>query len=376
VQIRNGPQSELGTVELSQKAGWAAVWFLTSASAGLFVLAIIAPKVSRLGHYTLPEMIRNFYGRRAERTAAFMIPFAWLGIIAVQIIAGAKVLSGLGIMSYSGSAWLCGVVFTLYTLLGGQKSILKSDFVQALIILAGVVVLFVLRRKACAGDNFPQLSPSTLFNEDFSAMDLFFLLVTYSVTFVVGPDIYSRIFCARDGKVARKSVILTALLIIPVAYMLTFLGITAGHDIPPANENGFILPGTSFLPPWALGLLVAALLSAVMSSADTTLLTSSLILAELVTGNLDKKRVFQYHPGDYSRDGMSLHPDRPESHLHPECLSHLPLLLFRSIHHSGHRRNRRLEGEPSPGICCNNPRRHNNAGRKNRHGKFSVAEAP
>lgn len=74
------------------------------------------------------------------------------------------------------------------------KSILKSDFVQALIILAGVVVLFVLRRKACAGDNFPQLSPSTLFNEDFSAMDLFFLLVTYSVTFVVGPDIYSRIF--------------------------------------------------------------------------------------------------------------------------------------------------------------------------------------
>jgi SSS family solute:Na+ symporter len=155
-----------------------------------------------------------------------------------------------------------------------------------------VVVLFVLRRKACAGDNFPQLSPSTLFNEDFSAMDLFFLLVTYSVTFVVGPDIYSRIFCARDGKVARKSVILTALLIIPVAYMLTFLGITAGNDIPPANENGFILPGTSFLPPWALGLLVAALLSAVMSSADTTLLTSSLILAELVTGNLDKKESF------------------------------------------------------------------------------------
>ena len=42
-----GGSAILGTVELSQKAGWAAVWFLTSASAGLFVLAIIAPKVSR-----------------------------------------------------------------------------------------------------------------------------------------------------------------------------------------------------------------------------------------------------------------------------------------------------------------------------------------
>ncbi len=284
-----GGSAILGTIELSQKAGWAAWWFLSSAAAGLFVLAFIVPKVSRLGHYTLPEMIRLFYGQRAERTATLMIPFAWLGIIAVQIIAGAKVISSLGILNYTEGTILIGTVFIVYTLLGGQKSILKTDFVQALIILTGFITLFILKLKNTDLSTVPPLTPGALFNDSFTPTDLFFLLVTYSVTFVVGPDIYSRIFCARDEKVARTSVILTALLVIPVAFILTFLGVTASPEAGGATGNGFILPGTSFLPPWALGLLAASLLSAVMSSADTTLLTSSMILSELISGNLEKK---------------------------------------------------------------------------------------
>ncbi len=283
-----GGSAILGTIELSQKAGWAAFWFLFSAALGLFVLALIAGKVSRLGHYTLPEMIKLFYGEKAERTASLMIPLAWLGIIAAQMIAGAKILTGLGLMSYTPGALLCGTAFILYTLLGGQKSILKTDFIQALIILAGIFTMVILRLRHMENLEMPPLRPAALFNENFTFADLFFLLITYSVTFVVGPDIYTRIFCARDERVARRSVLLTALLVVPVALALTFLGITAAASA--GVETGkFILPGSSFLPPWALGLLAAALLSAVMSSADTTLLTSSVILTELTIGDLDKK---------------------------------------------------------------------------------------
>lgn len=280
-----GGSAILGTIELSQKAGWAAFWLLSSAAAGLFVLAFIAPKVSRLGHYTLPEMIRLFYGVKAERTATFMIPLAWLGIVAVQVIAGAKVLTSLQLTDYPQGVLLCGCLFVFYTLIGGQKSILKTDFVQALIILGGLATMFVLRLNSSAPLSLPPLQADTLFNAHFTHVDLFFLLMTYSVTFIVGPDIYTRIFCARSEKVARISVLITAFLVIPVAALLTFLGVAAAGET--TATGGFILPGTSFLPPWALGLLAAALLSAVMSSADTTLLTSSVILTELTNGNLD-----------------------------------------------------------------------------------------
>lgn len=284
-----GGSAILGTIELSREAGWAAICFLGSASAGLFVLGLIAPKVSRLGHYTLPEMLGLFYGTKAERTASLMIPVAWLGIISVQIIAGAKTLDFLNIVSYSQGTLLCGSVFILYTILGGQKSILRTDFVQALLILGGLIILMLLSyRNNPAGLLLPP-GTETFFNEKFSIADLFFLLISYSVTFVVGPDIYSRIFCAKNEKTARRSAFLVAALIIPVAFILTYLGLTAsGVSSPPVNDR-FFLPGISFLSPWTIGIISLVMLSAIMSSADTTLLNTSIILSELITGNLDKK---------------------------------------------------------------------------------------
>jgi solute:Na+ symporter, SSS family len=294
-----GGSAILGTVELSQKAGWAAVWFLTSAALGLFILSLISRKVSILGHYTLPELLLKFYGKPAEKAASLLIPLAWTGIVAAQIIAGAKILSSLGLFSYSGGALVCGLVFIFYTLAGGQLSILKTDFAQALIIIAGIIAMVVLRLMNMEpGESFTGLPSGNmdkslpvvqgLFNANFKPVDLLFLLLTYSVTFVVGPDIYSRIFCAKNDKVARNSVVIVAFLVVPVAIALTWLGIMAVTH--PEAGGGFILPGTSFLPPWALGLIAAALLSAVMSSADTTLLTSSMILAEFFSGNLDKPK--------------------------------------------------------------------------------------
>ena len=108
-----GGSAILGTIELSQKAGWAAIWFPGSAVTGLVILAFIARKVSRLGHYTLPEMIGLFYGSKAEKTASMIIPAAWLGVIAVQIIAGAKTLASLNLMSYQTGAVVCSSVIRL-----------------------------------------------------------------------------------------------------------------------------------------------------------------------------------------------------------------------------------------------------------------------
>lgn len=282
-----GGSAILGTVELSHRAGWAAVWFLGSASAGLFVLALIAPRVSRYGHYTLPEMIGRFYGTRAERTATILIPAAWLGVIAVQVIAGARIISALGLTDYRQGAILCGLVFILYTLLGGQKSVLKTDLIQAIIILAGITLLFILNLFSDRETETIPVSVKGILNENFSLADLIILLITYSVTFTVGPDIYSRIFCARDEKTARISVILVAALILPVAFMLTSLGMTSSGASD--ATAGVPFSGITWISPWITGLMAIILLSAIMSSADTTLLSASTILTQLVIRNLDGK---------------------------------------------------------------------------------------
>lgn len=280
-----GGSALMGTIELSQSRGWAALWFLFSAAIGLFILAPISKYVSRYGKYTLPELLGKFYGSKAERLSTIIIPLAWLGIVAAQIIAAAQILNGLGFISYQHAAILSAVCFIIYTLLGGQLSILKTDTLQAVLIVTGLAALLFFAIQSPEHTKVAPLKLNALFNSSFSVVDLLILFMTYSVTFVVGPDIYSRLFCACNEKTARKSILTVAVLLIPVSFGLTYLGVYSGN-----NNEGILIFAENLLPGWAYGLFIAALLSAVMSSADTTLLTSSMILSELFSGNLEKKK--------------------------------------------------------------------------------------
>ncbi len=281
-----GGSAILGTIELSQNIGWAALWFLGSASFGMFLLYPLSKYVNRFGNYTLPELLGYFYGKQAEVISSAIIPVAWLGIIAAQIIAAAKILSGLGFLDYNSAAMVAGVIFIVYTLIGGQVSILKTDSIQSIIILTGLVFLFIFSFNNNGISPVESFQTNQLFNDSFSLIDLIVLLLTYSVTFVVGPDIYSRLFCAKNEKTASKSILLVALILIPVSFLLTWLGIFSGN----AAEQGIVGFAGELLPEWAYGLFIAALLSAVMSSADTTLLTSSMILSELINGSLNNAK--------------------------------------------------------------------------------------
>ena len=222
-----GGSAILGTIELSQEIGWAALWFLFCAAAGLFALLPLAKKVKRFGHYTLPELLARFYGSKAEKVASVVIPLAWIGIIAAQIIAAAKLINSLGYLNYTNGVIISSAVFIIYTLLGGQLSILKTDMFQALLIIAGLLALTFFAFKQPEIKTIQPLKFSVLFNAGFSPIDLFILLLTYSVTFVVGPDIYSRIFCAKSEQIARNSILLVAVVLILFMFVLTFLGVSS-----------------------------------------------------------------------------------------------------------------------------------------------------
>ena len=278
-----GGSAILGTIELSHSIGWAALWLLLSAAIGLLFLVPISKYVNRYGNFTLPELLGRFYGKRTELIASAIIPAAWTGIIAAQIITAGKVLVSLDFMSYREGVVAAGIVFTAYTLLGGQLSVLKTDTFQVVLIAAGIIILsgFVLLNDSPAAFMERYNNTGHLFNSSFTPLDLLILILTYSVTFVVGPDIYSRIFCAKSEKTASTSVLIVALTLIPISLMLTYIGTYSG-------TGDVISFAGNLLPVWMYGVFIAALLSAVMSSADTTLLNSSIILSELVSGNLNK----------------------------------------------------------------------------------------
>ena len=95
--------------------------------------------------------------------------------------------------------WLSGVVFYNLYLYGGTTSIIKTDFIQLLFILFGLLATI-----GYIGVDIKEINSLGIINNKFNYIDVLILILTYSTTCLVGPDIYSRLFCARDMKDYEK----------------------------------------------------------------------------------------------------------------------------------------------------------------------------
>jgi len=286
-----GGSATVGMAGLGFTQGITGAWWLLVGSIGLVILGLFfAEKVRRFGLYTLPQLVGKQYDGRIAFAASLLIVVAWIGIIAGQIVASGKILSVLGIGSPLLWMVLFTIVFVTYTILGGQYAVIRTDTLQIVIIFAGIFgsLALVLSHLGGWGGLKGSLSPEQFafpLSSQFGGMELVKLLLLVGLTYVVGPDMYSRLFCAKDIKTARVSVFWAALLIIPLAFSITFIGMGASALFPqiPA-EQAFPVVIKEVLPPFLGGIVLAALLCAVMSSADTCLLSASTILTVDIVG--------------------------------------------------------------------------------------------
>jgi SSS family solute:Na+ symporter len=263
-----GGSSTIGMAGLGYKQGLVGAWWLLVGAIGLFFLGLfLAEKVRGYSLYTLPEILEVQYGPEAKFFASGLIVIAWTGIIAGQIVAAGKILETILRAPPSLLMIITAFVFILYTLLGGQHSVVRTDSIQSLIIIIAILVSI--------GDYF-----SFPVSQHFTWKSLATYLFLVGSTYLVGPDIYSRLFCARNEKIAKGATITVALTLIPFAFIITLIGMSARILFPEISPEASFPTMINYLFPIGLnGLVIAALLSAMMSSADTCLLTTSTILS-------------------------------------------------------------------------------------------------
>ena len=298
-----GGSAVIGAIDSGTRIGGAASWFMLTGALGLFALIPFAGRAYSHGKYTLPDLVENLYGKGPRFVASLVIPVAWTGIVAAQIIAAAKLLMTFTPMEYTTAAVVSAAVFTGYTLAGGQLSILRTDFLQACLIIAGLLLIAGCALINGAGNiasatsnatnsaagvaGILQSAPAFPFNANFTPLDLFLLILTYGTTYTAGPDIFSRVFCAKDTATAKKGIAMAAATLIPVAFIIGFLAVF-GTSLGEVQGARITSIAGSVLPAPLIPLVALALLSVVLSSADTTLLSSSVILCGLLRIGAEK----------------------------------------------------------------------------------------
>ncbi len=275
-----GGSATVGMCGLAYAVGTPALWWLLSGAAGLVVLRLfMVPRIrSRGSALTMPEMIRESVGVHAHRLSCVIILFSWVAILAAQFLAMGRIVAGLTGLS-SLSAMACGAfVIVLYTWLGGQASVIKSDVIQLVCLATGLVLLLVLLISID-----PEPISEVRFewlNDKFEISDWSRFMLLIGGSYIVCPMLFARIMSAESDKAARRGAELGILGIALIAFVIVGIGLEARAFLGEGIEGDSVLPQlVGQLPTWVSVLFFFVMASAILSSADSCLITAATVAA-------------------------------------------------------------------------------------------------
>ena len=305
-----GASATVGIAARAESIGFAAFWWLAVGAIGFwFQAAFLSKPVHDLDVRTLPEIAEKTVGKTGRKLVALIIAVSWIGIIAAQFAAVAGFIGlVLGHDAGTQSVLITAVIVIVYTLLGGQLSVVRTDALQFGILTLGFFAAAVYLFGGFSGAENAALqaagnlvasnagltaSNSTvgnaglatfgnfnLLNEKFGASDLAIMLFTIGGAYFLGPDVISRNLVAKDATSARKAVVAGSFAILVFSVIIVLLGMWAATYAPAtagSATNPLFRLASGVLPLPLAALLSVGLLSALLSSADTCLINSAAI---------------------------------------------------------------------------------------------------
>jgi SSS family solute:Na+ symporter len=265
----------IGTVSKAYTMGFAAFWFVAAGSLAHFLQgAFLSRPVRESEALTLPDLAGKLGGEAVRKLVAAIIVITWVGIAAGQFLAASKVLSTMTGMGHAWAVAAAALFLLVYTLIGGQKSVLRTDFFQfgvlALGLAATLAYLFIARTPA------PGSIKIELFSGQFGPLDLVYYLVVVAGSYFICPMMFGRILSSDSPASARKSSFISGTGMLVFAFTVTFIGLWAratGFDAGKLDPFNAIVKNA--LPPWLGVVMLLGLLAAILSTADTVLLTAA-----------------------------------------------------------------------------------------------------
>lgn len=268
----------VGQAALAFDTGFGAMWFWVGMSLGFVFLGLSVKKVKSIadekGFLTISEYILHKFDRRNSLLASIILFLAFFALLTGQFIAGGNLFAPLLNISYSGAVIIIGVGTLSYLLLGGFKAVIKTDFLQFLIMFfVSIFLLFNI--------NLGEYSPEQLdvFAAGGGTVAIFLIMGTFII--FSSADIWQRIFAAQSVQIAKKASYLSAALFIILGATLSLIGIAAKNNFPDINSSEALYYGMfQLLPTPLLGLAVIVILAAIMSTIDTELFYLSSSIAK------------------------------------------------------------------------------------------------
>jgi solute:Na+ symporter, SSS family len=240
---------------------------------------------------TLADLFRQRFGTRVERLAAIIIIPGSVLWAAAQVRAFGTALT----VASAGSAMSLDVAITIaamfvvaYTAFGGLLADAITDLVQGTVLILGIVLVAVLTVVHAGG--LPALGAvladpqRAQFAPGMGWLDLAEEWAIPVFGSVIAAELVGRIVAARTGSVARTSSLVAGVMYIAVGVAPVVIGLLGFALVPglPEPEQVVATLAATVLPTFAYVILLGALVSAILSTVDSTLLIASGLLSHNV----------------------------------------------------------------------------------------------
>jgi Na+/proline symporter len=244
--------------------------------------------------YTHADLLRARFGTAVEQFSAYSsVLLAPVGS-AIQLWALATFSSAVFGFSLLTTIVVIGIVVVAYSTFGGRWAVMATDFVQGVVMMVITVLVAVLTYVKIGGlSEFLGYFSDPRFAEDFQLVKepgqfssdrftmkwiivVFFMTIYHQVSLVTA----SRYLTVKDGREARRASLFAFFLMAFGSVVWFFPAMAArflygdeilaqGLDAP--SESAYAYIAMQLLPNGLLGVLIAAMFSATMSSMDSGL---------------------------------------------------------------------------------------------------------
>lgn len=281
-----GGAATVGTVRLGYVHGLSGFWLCAMLGGGILVPNLfLAKPLLKLRIYTVTQVLERRYTPLARQaSAAIMFVYA-LMLSVVSVLAMGTVIQVLFELPFWSAILLGGSVVVIYSSIGGMWSLTLTDIVQFVIKTAGLmfVLLPICLTRVGGWDALVAKLPASAFALTTLGYDtIFTYFLIYFFGILIGQDIWQRVFTARSEGVARVAGSLAGVYCVIYGLVGALIGMCARvllPDLADAN-NAFAAIVRSALPDGIRGLVIAAALAAMMSTASAGLLAASTTLTE------------------------------------------------------------------------------------------------
>jgi SSS family solute:Na+ symporter len=244
----------------------------------------------RLRLMTFIELIEQRFGKTAASIATFAHVVAGIGWVA-----GMLVTFGLLFESLTGTPIYVGIfagaaIVVVYTMIGGLWAVAMTDALQVGIILVGIIVLFVVVLIDAGGwgaisaripDGTFRMIPVENSGERW--LNYIRMWLIFGLADIGSQSLLGRAMAAKSERVAQNSFYFAGFGYLIFAMIPVMLGIIGSITMPGLSSSEAVIPSLALhhLHPIAVSIFVGAILAAIMSTCDSSLLAAGSVISRI-----------------------------------------------------------------------------------------------